>query len=125
MFAGVMTLLGEWRRRDLKDRAVLAVFFIPAFLSVGGLLLCVAWFVLFRLPSFILNVLGWLLLISLFSGGGLFCCEKIRGKKLSEDPTRCSAPDTYDVTAEPTDAPQNENKQKNWFDGMRNMKWPR
>jgi hypothetical protein len=127
VFAGVMALLGEWRRCELKDRALLTLFFIPAFLSGGGLLLCIAWFVLFKLPSFILSVLGWLLLTSIFSGGGLFCCEKIRGKKLSKDPTRYSTSDAYDATAENLDAEPtgSENKQKNWFDGVRNMKWPR
>jgi hypothetical protein len=117
-----MSLLGEWRRCDLKDRAILTVFFIPALLSVGGLLFCVAWFVLFKLPAFILSVLGWLLLISLFSGGGLFCNEKIRGGRPSENSTR-HASDVYDVPN--GDASQSEGPPKNWFDGIRNMKWPR
>jgi hypothetical protein len=117
-----MTLLGEWHRCELRDKAILAFFFIPALLSAGGLLFCVAWFVLFKLPSFILSVLGWLLLTSLFSGGGLFCSEKLRGGRLFEG-TR-HAPGTYDVP--PADeTPQGEGRKRtNWFEGMRNMKWP-
>ncbi len=131
VFAGVWSLMGEWQRSDVKDRAILGVFFIPALLSVAGLLVCVAYFVLFKLPSFILSVLGWLLLISIFSGGGMFCYERLRGKKTS-GPTHYATTDAYDATATTGNAnpgPSNPNtesdKRGNWFDGVRNMKWPR
>lgn len=131
VLAGVWSLMGEWQRCDVKDRAMLTVFFIPALLSVGGLLVCVAYFVLFKLPSFILSVLGWLLLISLFSGGGMFCYEKLRGKKVSGS-THYATTDAYDATAttenaEPGPSSSNPESRKpgSWFDGVRNMKWPR
>jgi hypothetical protein len=112
VFSGVLALLGEWQRSDVKTKAILAVFFIPALFSVGGLVVCVAYFVLFHLPSFILSGVGWLLLISLFSGGGLFCYEKISGKRASHD----STPYAYDVTSDE----ETVKEKKNWFD---NMKW--
>jgi len=90
----MLALLGEWQRSDVKSKAILAVFFIPALFCVGGLVICIGYFVLFNLPSFILSVLGWLLLISLFSGGGLFCYEKISGKSSTRD----SSSYDYDVT---------------------------
>lgn len=130
VFAGVWSLMGEWQRSNPKDKALLAVFFIPSLLSVGGLLVCIAYFVLFKLPAFVLSVLGWLLLISIFSGGGLFCYERLHGKKV-ETPTHHSTEDVYDVTPPTRDAGTGEasktktGKKQNWFDGVRNMKWPR
>ncbi|MCL2009715.1 MAG: hypothetical protein FWG71_04115 [Synergistaceae bacterium] len=114
VMSGVLALLGEWQRSDIKNKAILAVFFIPAMLSVGGLLVYIAHFVLFKLPSFILSVLGWLLLISLFSGGGLYCYEKISGKQTARahDP----ASYVYDVTPDG----KAEKDKKNWFD---DVKW--
>ena len=112
VFSGVMALIREWQRGNVKTKAVLAVFFIPALLCVAGLVFRIAYFILFNLPSFILSVLGWLLLISLFSGGGLFCYEKISGKRTAND----STPYAYDVTSdEKTGADK-----KNWFN---DMKW--
>ena len=112
VFSGVLALLGEWHRSDSKTKAILAVFFIPAMICTGMLLFYVARFVLFVLPSFILTILGWLLLISLFSGGGLFCCDKIRGKPRAND----SKPYDYDVTPDR----EAQKGKKNWFD---DMKW--
>ena len=112
VISGVLALLGEWHRSDVKTKAVLTVFFIPALFSVGGLVVCIAYFVLFKLPSFILSVLGWLLLISLFSGGGLYCYEIINDKRGVRDSTSSA----YDVTPG-----ENARKdKKNWFN---DMKW--
>ena len=112
VFSGVLTLLKGWNRSDIKTKAILAVFFIPAMFSVGGLIVYIAYFILFQLPSFILSVLGWLLLISLFSGGGLFCYEKLSGKRINHD----STPYAFDVT--PDETPGKD--KKNWFN---DMKW--
>ena len=109
----VMALLREWRRSDMKDKAILAVFFIPAMLSVGWLVFEIAFFILFNLPAFILRVLGLLLLISLFSGGGIFCYEKVCGKRAAGNPE----PYAYDAASGETDAAKNK---KNWFD---DIKW--
>ena len=108
----VMALLREWRRSDVKDKAILAVFFIPAMACVAGLLIRIVYFVLFMLPAFILSLLGWLLLISLFSGGGIYCYEKVIGKRAAPD----SEP-YYDVT--PGEEGSEKDK-KNWFD---DIKW--
>ena len=114
VFSSVMALIREWHRSDVKNKAILAVFFIPALFCVAGLVVRIAYFVLFNLPSFILSVLGWLMLISLFSGGGLFCYEKISDKRATHDSTSYA----YDVT---TDG-ETEKDKKNWFDGI-NFKW--
>ena len=115
VFAGVLALLRKWHRGDVKTKAILAVFFIQAILCVGGLAFRVAYFILFHLPSFILSILGWLLLISLFSGAGLFCYEKISGK-------REPASDAYDASPGEADGKTEKDKKnkKNWFD---DMKW--
>lgn len=133
VLAGMWSLMGEWQRSDVKNRAILTVFFIPALFSLGGLLVCVAYFVLFKLPSFILSVLGWLLLISLFSGGGLFFYEKLRGKegKDTSGPAHYTTTTSENVDATSFDASfgapseSKGNKHGNWFDNVRNMKWPR
>jgi hypothetical protein len=124
VFAEIYALFGEWQRSDVKNKAILGVFFIPAMLSLGGLLLCVAYFVLFKLPSFILSVLGWLLLISLFSGGGLFCYEKLIGKG-SPNPSRTHRAESYDydatVTAEDVKY-EAKRTVRGWFDSIRRTK---
>ncbi|MDR2174574.1 MAG: hypothetical protein LBO82_01380 [Synergistaceae bacterium] len=121
VFAEARVLFREWQRSGVRNKAILGVFFIPAMLSLGGLLLCVAYFVLFKLPSFILSVLGWLLLTSLFSGGGLFCYEKLVGKRPSE--TRRAESYDYDAEAAAEDVgPDMKEKAKKWFDGIRHTK---
>jgi hypothetical protein len=116
VLTGVCSLFGEWQRGDAKNKILVGIFFIPALFSLGGLLLCVAYFVLFKLPSFILEVLGWLLLTSLFSGGGLLCCEKLTNAGSPRETGGGTAGDP-EVVEEPGP--------RKWFDGLRNMKWPR
>jgi hypothetical protein len=127
VFAEVYALFGEWQRSDVKHKAILGVFFIPAMLSLGGLLLCVAYFVLFKLPSFILSVLGWLLLISLFSGGGLFCYEKLieRGSSNSQSSRKTRRAESYDFDATVTAEDVKDEAKKTvrgWFDSIRRTK---
>ena len=112
VISGVLALLREWQRSNVKTKAILGVFFIPAIFCVGGLVFNIAYFVLFKLPAFVLSVLGWLLLISLFSGGGLFCYEKMSGKRATHD----EASSAYDVTSDE----QTGNGKKNWFG---DVKW--
>ena len=115
VFSGVLTLIREWHKCDVKNKAILVVLFTPAFLSVGGLVLYIVRFVLFVLPSFILTLMLCLLLISLFSGGALFFYEKIRGKRTSRD----QASYDYDVTSD-VESEDDEKSKKKWFD---DMKW--
>ena len=116
VFSGVIALFKEWRSSEVKNKAILTAFFVPAIFSVLGLVVYVAYFILFQLPAFVLGVLGWLLLISLFSGGGLFCYEKISGKRDTRDTTSDSTSYDYDV------APDWEigKGKKNWFN---DIKW--
>jgi len=122
VIAGVLALLREWQRSGVKTKAILTVFFIPALFCVAGLVIRIAYFVLFNLPSFVLSVLGWLLLISLFSGGGLFCYEKISGKRALHDSTSYD----YDVSSGEADEKAEKGK-KNWFQDKKNwfndIKW--
>ena len=121
VFAEVHVLFKEWQRSDVKNKAILGVFFIPAVLSLGGLLLCVAYFVLFKLPSFILSVLGWLLLVSLFSGGGLFCYEKLVEKRTpGTSRTHHTESHEYDATTTAESArAETKEKARSWFDSIR------
>jgi hypothetical protein len=128
VFAELRALFAEWQRSDAKNKAILGVFFIPAMLSLGGLLLCVAYFVLFKLPSFILSVMGWLLLTSLFSGGGLFCYERLVEKKSpNSSKTRRAESYDYDATVTAEDVKESANAEtretpKKWFENMRRTK---
>lgn len=76
--------LGEvwdlWRASDARERGILLLVFAPMFVCVVGLLLSVASFVLFVLPSFVLRVLGWGLLVVLSGAGGRWCWERMAGK---------------------------------------------
>ena len=116
VIAGVLALLREWHRCDAKNKAILAVFFFPAMLCVGGLVFRIVYFILFNLPAFVLSILGWLMLISLFSGCGLFCHEKINGKRPAANNDSSSY--DYDVTSDG----ETEKDKKNWFDDI-NIKW--
>ncbi|GHS95381.1 hypothetical protein AGMMS50276_10740 [Synergistales bacterium] len=112
----ILSLYMDWRSSNAKDKLILGVFFIPALVSMGGLLFCVAWFVLFNLPSFLLSVLGWLLLISLFSGSGAYCYDRLKQKPAPSG-------DGPEVTVEDDNAWNGAKAGKKWFDGMKNMKW--
>jgi hypothetical protein len=134
VFAELRALFAEWQRSGVKNKAILGVFFIPAMLSLGGLLLCVAYFVLFKLPSFILSVMGWLLLTSLFSGGGLFCYERLVEKRSpnssnssNSSKTRRAESYDYDATVTAEDAKESANAEtqetsRKWFKNMRDTK---
>ena len=123
VIAGVLALLREWQRSGVKTKAILTVFFIPALFCVAGLVIRIAYFVLFNLPSFILSVLGWLLLISLFSGGGLYCYERLSGKRASHD----SASYDYDIPSGGAADEKTEKDKNNWFHNKKNwfsdIKW--
>ena len=108
----LFALFIEWQRCDAKNKTILTLFFIPALLCAGGLAFHVAHFILFHLPSFVMGILYWLLLISLLSGGGLFCYEKVNNRRVTHD----SSQNFYDVT--PDEEP--EKSKKTWFD---DVKW--
>lgn len=131
LLSGLSFVLGEWHKSDAKDKTLLLLIFSPMMVCVLGLLFSIAGFVLFVLPSFVLKVLGWLLLIALFGAGGLFFYEKTQGKH-SSGSTRYTNSAAYDVSSEKTDASASEkepNAEENitnkWFKEVRNMKWPR
>ena len=126
VFSNVLRLFQEWRACDLKDRALLSALFLPAFLAVGGLLFNVAYFVLFKLPSFILSLLGWVLLISLFSGAGLFFYERVWSKRASQrSGTSFEETTVFVEDADEGGAETGNRDPGKWFNDLKNMKWPR
>lgn len=126
LLAGLSFILSEWHRSDIKEKTLLLILFAPMLFCILGLLYSVASFVLFILPSFILSVLGWGLLIALFGGGGLFFFEKMQGKRASQD-SHYTSSTTYDFSTDENstdagEAASNSPPKASWF---KNVKWPR
>jgi len=102
---------------------------------VLGLLFSVASFVLFVLPSFILRLLGWGLLTTLFGAAGAYCHDRLKGRSSSS--SYRTGRDFYDVTdvTEETSGPNTKEKASSsrstskeedppsWFDNVRRMRW--
>jgi len=127
VIAKVLTLFSEWHRSDTKDKAILALFFVPALICAGGLIFHIASF-MFQLVVFVVWTLGWLLLTSLFSSGGLYCYDKMNDKRSSASATRRSVSDFYDVTIDEEMKRDDMKKdKKTWFDDKKawfdDIKW--
>ena len=71
-----------WQDSDTKERGILLLTFAPMFLSMGGVIFSIIYFVLFVLPSFLFSILGWGLLTALFGAGGKYCFKYFTGKEL-------------------------------------------
>ena len=84
MLRGFRSVLAEWYRGDVKDRAILLLIFVPMLICTLGLLYTFASFVF----EIIAKLLGWFLLTVLFGGGGIFCYEKLRESRTAprQDP---------------------------------------
>lgn len=124
LFAGLSCILSEWRRSDLRDRGMLLLVFSPMLICTGCLLFSIASFVLFVLPSFVLSVFGWLLLISIFGGGGLYLREKLSGR-FTYPASTSDDTEAYKVEAEEKqDSPassssQNSEPTRAWYNKIR------
>ena len=133
LFAGLSRILLEWQRSDVRNKGLLLLVFSPMLLCLIGLLISVASFVLFVLPSFVLRLLGWLLLTSLFGGGGLYFYERLKGGK---PPRASSKEEPYDVSAKSQDSvskektasppsgsdPKQSETTHTWYENVRDMK---
>ena len=71
-----------WQESDTKERGILLLTFAPMFLSMGGFIFTIIYFVLFVLPSYLFSVLGWGILTALFGAGGKYCFKYFTGKEL-------------------------------------------
>ena len=55
------------------------------FVSMGGVIFSIVYFVLFVLPSFLFSVLGWGMLTALFGAGGKYCYKYFTGKEVKDE----------------------------------------
>jgi hypothetical protein len=115
-------VIAEWHRSNAKNRGLLLLLFTPMFVCMLGFVLSLASFVF----AFISKLLGWFLLTALFGGGGVFCYEKLRELRSfsPEQPFSPQGPpssaDSAATTAKDgSNAAEQENKRKKWFDGIR------
>ena len=99
-----------WSDSDTKERGILLLTFSPMFLSMGGLIFTIIYFVLFVLPSYVFSMLGWGILTAIFGAGGKYCFKYFTGKELK--PAKAAknvidvdfTEDTGDAEAESEDA---------------------
>lgn len=80
---GLDYVLNVWHEANAKERGILLLTFAPMFVSFGGLLASIIYFVLFVLPAFIFRVLGWGILTALFGAGGKYCYKYFTGKTIT------------------------------------------
>ena len=71
-----------WQESDTKERGILLLTFSPMFLSMGGFVFTIIYFVLFVLPSYLFSFLGWGILTALFGAGGKYCYKHFTGKEI-------------------------------------------
>ena len=71
-----------WQESDTKERGILLLTFSPMFLSMGGFVFTIIYFVLFVLPSYLFSLLGWGVLTALFGAGGKYCYKYFTGKEI-------------------------------------------
>ncbi len=79
---GLDFVLNIWREADAKERGILLLVFIPMFVSMGGFIFTIIYFVLFVLPSYLFSFLGWGILTALFGAGGKYCYKHFTGKEI-------------------------------------------
>ena len=79
---GLDFVLKIWRDADAKERGILLLVFIPMFVSMGGFIFTIIYFVLFVLPSYLFSFLGWGILTALFGAGGKYCYKYFTGKEI-------------------------------------------
>ena len=73
-----------WSESNPKERGILLLTFSPMFVSMGGVIFTIIYFVLFVLPSYLFSILGWGMLTALFGAGGKYCFKYFTGKELQE-----------------------------------------
>ena len=77
-----------WSDSDTKERGILLLTFSPMFVSMGGVIFTIIYFVLFVLPSYVFSMLGWGLLTAIFGAGGKYCFKYFTGKEIKPKPAK-------------------------------------
>lgn len=80
--SGMDYVLKLWSESNTKERGILLLTFSPMFVSMGGVIFTIIYFVLFVLPSYLFSILGWGMLTALFGAGGKYCFKYFTGKEL-------------------------------------------
>ena len=80
---GIDYVLKVWHEANAKERGILLLTFAPMFVSFGGVIATIIYFVLFVLPSYVFSVFGWGILTALFGAGGKYCYKYFTGKTIS------------------------------------------
>ena len=95
-----------WSDSDTKERGILLLTFSPMFVSMGGVIFTIIYFVLFVLPSYVFSIFGWGMLTAIFGAGGKYCFKYFTGKEIK--PTK-TAKNVIDVDfTEDSDEPFSE-----------------
>ncbi|MBQ9432590.1 MAG: hypothetical protein IJU26_00015 [Synergistaceae bacterium] len=77
-----------WSDSNTKERGILLLTFSPMFVSMGGVIFTVIYFVLFVLPSYVFSILGWGMLTAIFGAGGKYCFKYFTGKEIKTKITK-------------------------------------
>ena len=77
-----------WSDSNTKERGILLLTFSPIFVSMGGVIFTVIYFVLFVLPSYVFSILGWGILTAIFGAGGKYCFKYFTGKEIKTKITK-------------------------------------
>lgn len=95
-----------WSDSNTKERGILLLTFAPMFVSMGGVIFTIIYFVLFVLPSYVFSIFGWGMLTAIFGAGGKYCFKYFTGKEIK--PAK-AAKNVIDVDfTEDTDEPFSE-----------------
>ena len=76
-----------WSNSDTKERGILLLTFAPMFVSMGGVIFTIIYFVLFVLPSYVFSIFGWGMLTAIFGAGGKYCFKYFTGKEIKPTKT--------------------------------------
>lgn len=79
---GMDYVLKIWQESNAKERGILLLVFAPMFVSMGGFIATIVYFVLFILPSYVFSVFGWGILTALFGAGGKYCFKYFTGRSI-------------------------------------------
>ena len=107
-----------WSESNTKERGILLLTFSPMFVSMGGVIFTIIYFVLFVLPSYLFSILGWGMLTALFGAGGKYCFKYFTGKEIQEkkDPNvidvAFTESDSSDDNVQDDQAPESEAPRK-------------
>ena len=71
-----------WSDSNTKERGILLLTFAPMFVSMGGVIFTIIYFVLFVLPSYVFSIFGWGMLTAIFGAGGKYCFKYFTGKEI-------------------------------------------